>query len=115
MQKNYSLKCPRAGGQAFGFECWYAPPSTSGLLLIGANSLSTPVRIFGADFWVDPFSLIVPVAISSDVNGVGKVMMPIPGGAKGVKLFAQAIWANTPSCSGRGLLSASDALEVEIQ
>ena len=110
----YVLKEPKAGEGKFGFECWKAPPSSYGALLIGRKGLSSAQNLLGVDFWVDPMATILPILMKSDQDGIARVVLPLPLGAQGGKFYAQVIWANTPSCGGSGTLSASDALEVNV-
>jgi len=112
----YSERAARAGEAGFGFTCWKAPPSSAGLLLLGGRRTGAPIHAFGADLWVDPFGVpFVILPAFSDQAGRCTVPLPLPAGVRGARCHAQFIWMNTAACPGKGMLSASDALEVVVQ
>ena len=44
---------------------------------------------------------------------VGTTAGRLPAGTKGIRVFSQFVWANTPTCRGNGPFSASDALTLQ--
>ena len=105
---------PKAGNGAFGLECWKAPPSSYGALLLGVRALGKGVKVLGFDLWVDPLPVFVALPLVSDKEGKAAVKMPLSSQSYGAFFVAQAIWFNPSSCPGKGMFSATDALEVHV-
>ena len=110
---------PRIGNAGFALTCGNAPPNTSGLLALTGNRFASPVVLLGAEVWVDPTLMLVPLAANSSNIGASEVPLPIPSvpTLAGTRIFAQFFWAgptSPPPCPPQGL-SASNALEFVIQ
>jgi len=111
----YVLEAPRAGNQKFGLACTGAPPSSGGVLLIGAGGLAQSIPVLGIELWVNVLSTFTPVLVLADAKGESSLAAPIPAGVSGARLYFQYLWINTATCGGAGTLSSSDALDVLIQ
>jgi hypothetical protein len=106
---------PRVG-QPFGLTCNNAPPlSAQGLLFLGLSGLGQPLAAKGAALWVNPLPTFLLVPVSSDLLGAVWLQGTIPNkaGLVGAKIYTQVFW--TDPCLPLGTLSASNALEIEIQ
>lgn len=111
---------PRIGKLTFMMTCNNAPPLTTGVLLLGARGLASPIRVLGVDVWVDPTGawFLSPPA-SSNHLGAAYFALPLPQNPWLVnqEVDAQFVWLgphSAPSCSPLGV-SASNALEITIQ
>lgn len=111
----YVQSDPLAGSKAFGLECWKAPPSSFGALLLGVRAFAKGIPVLGVTLWVDPVPSFVALPLVSGKEGKAVVKLPLPQGSRGGIFTAQALWANTASCGGLGTFSASDALEIRIR
>lgn len=111
----YVRRDPKAGEPNFGFECWKAPPSSVGFLMIGTKVLDRPFDALGAAIWIDPTQTLLCLAAASDEKGKSVIHLPLPVGTAGASFSGQFVWLNTATCPGSGILSASDALGVVVQ
>ena len=98
--------------------CTGAPPSASGLVLLGAAAASTPIVGFGPELWIDPAGAwFLFLQAFSDAFGASTVALPLPRGSAGAMLHAQFVWAGPsapPPCPPQGL-SASEGLAAVVQ
>jgi hypothetical protein len=108
-------RLPVAGAFDFVVTCINAPPNSIGVLALGFVPSVPGVPIANILVHVNPTLPYLPLYALSDGNGSATVNIPIPAGTRGVKAYCQMIWANTASCPGSGILSASNALEIEVQ
>ncbi|HHI67982.1 MAG TPA: hypothetical protein ENJ97_01515 [Planctomycetes bacterium] len=106
---------PKAGEKNFGFECWNAPPSSSGVLLVSRKTSSSPSNIFGARVYLDLSSGLWPFGMTTGPKGKASLTLPLPLAAKGLSFAAQALWANPAPYNRTRPLSATAALEVTVQ
>ena len=111
---------PRLGNAGFGISCTQAPSNATGGLAFAATSLVQPLRILGADLWVDPRSAFFVVAVSrSSAQGTANDPLPIPNDPTlaGAGLAMQYVWLGPtapPPCPALGI-SASGGLAITIQ
>lgn len=111
---------PRIANATFQLTCNHAPSSTSGLLLLAARALVSPLQVLGVDLWVDPGSAwLASFPVASHAAGGAYVPLAVPGvrSLVGLRLNAQFVWVGPgapPPCPPSGW-SASNALEVTIQ
>jgi hypothetical protein len=102
-------------GQSFDLEISSAAPNTQGVLLIstipdfqGATPIPGISLYLGA-----PFTVVQP--FQTDHIGSALVNFPtVPAVASGVKVYLQALAANTPQYGGNGI-GASAPVEIDIQ
>ena len=106
---------PYAGKKAFGFECWNAPPSSSGVLLVTRKTRATPLTVFGAQVYLDFSTGLWPFGINSGKDGKAIFPIPLPISAKGISFAAQALFLNPSPYGLKHPLSATAALEVTVQ
>ena len=100
----------------FGFTCWKAPQSTRGFLAITVKQATPAIPLVGVNIWVDPNPILILTTVVTDTKGIFNMKIPLMTGLpKGLKVYAQCIWANTASCGGVGTNSASNGLEITIQ
>ena len=92
-----------------------APPRTSGVFLLGGKQDLVGSVILGFRLHVGLQLPLLLLGTTADSSGEGRVRLPIPAGTKGIRVFSQFVWANTPTCRGNGPFSASDALDLTIQ
>jgi hypothetical protein len=96
---------PAWPGQAdFSLFLSGGPPAGLGVLAIGAQS-AVPVDVGGALSWVDPNSAPILLPLALGQNGFRELPLPIPVGASGAELAAQAFLLPPPGC-GQSLLSS---------
>jgi hypothetical protein len=107
---------PLAGSATFAFGCYGgAPPQTAGVLVLGGTPSLGGFLILGAMLHVSLAPPLLLLPVTTDAQGRAAAGVPLPAGSAGLRAFAQLVCANTPSCSGRGLLSATDALAVTVR
>jgi len=108
-------RMPADGAGDFAVTCINAPPNSIGILAVGFVPSVQGVPLANIVVHVNPLFPYLPLYALSDGNGAATVNLPVPAGTRGIKAYCQLIWANTPSCPGSGILSASNALEIEVQ
>jgi hypothetical protein len=109
------LSSPRVGNAAFGTKCVSAQPQTAGFMVAGYFGLPTPVLLFGASTYIDPYapdSLFWPA--TTDIFGNSSFSIPVPAhqGLAGLTLFLQYGWMDPCTLGG---FSASNAMRLTIQ
>jgi hypothetical protein len=106
---------PRENTADFAFLGAGAPPSTVGVLLIGAGRFPSAVPILGAGIFVDLTKPTLLLTAVSGADGRSAVPLPLGSGLVGLRLYNQLVWLNTPACGGRGRLSASNAIDLTVK
>jgi hypothetical protein len=106
---------PRENASNFALLCAGAPAQTSGLLLVGTARLPTGFPLLGASLLVDLGSPHVQAGIATDAAGRLAIPVQLPTGLKGVRVFTQFLFLNTPTCGGLNRLSSSDGLDITVQ
>ncbi|MEQ8766329.1 MAG: CehA/McbA family metallohydrolase [Planctomycetota bacterium] len=107
-------------GQVLRIACLNAPREASGWLLVGVRRLPEPIRIGGADIWVDPSGPVwgehFPLPATSTAGGHAQLSFDIPARLSGApSLYGQWIWLDPTECLPGQRLSASDAIDVMIE
>ncbi|MEM7307504.1 MAG: CehA/McbA family metallohydrolase [Planctomycetota bacterium] len=105
---------PAVMGQNFTLRYFNAPPNASGGLLFSTTPLPDGLPILGANFHILLNPALDPVVSISDDAGYGETTVPLPP-VSGVTVYAQYAWFNPTGCDTDGVLSASDALTIDIQ
>ncbi|GEM_PF-6858512 len=105
---------PRTQSTTFSITSKKAPPNSSGWLIITGRPWDPGVPFSGVDIHVALDAQPLFFLVASDATGFSSTTIPIPL-PSGAKVYAQYFWANTPSCSGSGPLSASNAMEITVQ
>ncbi len=108
----YALTEPFSGRKDFGFQCWKAPSSSRGFLLLGRRPIPRGLKILGVTLYVEPL-IILP--ITSGRWGVSIRKYTLPPGMKGGRFYAQMVWIQAPNWGWYGPLCATDALEITVQ
>lgn len=107
---------PIAGNSGFSFLCSpTAPPNTAGVLAFGGHQDRTGTVLFGMRLHVGLAATFWVVGAVTNAAGAASNPTPLPPGSPGLRLFVQYVFANTPTCTGTGPLSASDALDVTLR
>jgi len=104
---------PIVGAPDFALTCLNAPPDSIGWVFLGTQGVPGGFQVGGITAFVDPFALGVVLPTTSQGAGYAERGLVLPPAASSLKLAAQFLWLNTPSCPGFGDLSASDALMIE--
>lgn len=104
-------------GSTTRITCFNAPPNAPGFLVLGAAQAPAGLTVLGADVLVMPGPLSVVVPVASDRGGYAESVIPTQPTASGATLFAQYVWAGTPSCPNPSgaVLCSSDALSIQFQ
>jgi hypothetical protein len=95
----------------FRITCLNAPPSASGLLVLGLAPDPGGTPILGIDLHVGLGSAYVTLPVQSNDGGYAEVPIAFPGP---VTFVGQYVWANTAACGNGGPLSASDAIQLQL-
>ncbi|MBI3818955.1 MAG: VCBS repeat-containing protein [Planctomycetes bacterium] len=113
---------PTIGNDAFAITCTNAPPSASGVAIIGNMALNPGSDIFNVGIFIDVDFLgsteLFILDMQSNGNGVGFASIPIPNNSQlvGKTYYAQAIWSWGNICSLPPLgLSSSLGLAITLQ
>ncbi len=101
------------GTDDFAFYVSQAPPSTVGVLLLGAG-LTLPLPIEGQTLWVDPAALLPLQIFSTQDTGYGALDLQIPPTAAGKSFAVQAALLGTTACGEPGAFVLSEALTVSV-
>lgn len=105
---------PKAGNSVFAIACVGAPPGALGFLGVGVAGLDPALPIAGIGLHVDVTQPYLVLGASADPGGYDEVAAPLPSTAVGITFYCQTVWVSTGGCSGAQLLSASDALRIDV-
>ncbi|MFQ5503747.1 MAG: hypothetical protein ACE5F1_02995 [Planctomycetota bacterium] len=110
---------PKVGNGAFSLTCSAAPPTTTGLLLLGGTGRATPIPFLGVGLWVGLVAPFYVVPAQSNALGAADTPLPIPADPRlaGGTVYTQFVWAGPRSpapCPPLGY-SASAALKITLQ
>ncbi|MCA8954498.1 MAG: LamG domain-containing protein [Planctomycetes bacterium] len=108
----------KAGNAGFGLTCLRAADTSAqgaiGLLWLGLGRLSAPIKVDGADVWVNPAVPGFLVGIAGNANGLTNLGAPIPASTPvNAKVYFQFFFHH-PSCASVPLF-ASEGLELVVQ
>jgi Domain of unknown function (DUF5122) beta-propeller len=106
---------PEVGVGGFALLGAGAPPSTSGLLMVGFAMVTNPIRILGSRIYVDLSKPHVLIGIASNTNGRVTLPISLPASAKGARAFTQFLWLNTTACGGANTLSSSNGIDMTVR
>jgi hypothetical protein len=98
-------------GTTFGITATNAPPSSPGVLVLGAH-LGSPFQVLNANLLVTP---TVPIGTTADPLGFTRTNLTIPASLPVVpcwNLGAQWFFLTNATCPGTGLLGASERLSL---
>jgi hypothetical protein len=111
-----STRRANAAAPDFALYASQAPPTTIGLLGIGAPARS-PVALDGQSLWLDPHLPIGVVPVATQETGFAIRSLSIPTAATGQTVAAQFGFLATPNCGGDPPGAAwllSEAIEITI-
>ncbi len=97
----------------FAFYLSQAPPSSVGVLLLGA-ALPLPLAIEGQTLWIDAGTLLPLQLLTTMESGYGALDLGIPAAAAGKTFAAQAAVLRTDACGPAGTLVLSEAISVSV-
>lgn len=102
-------------GKSFGLTCTNAPPSSTGVLLLGLGTLPQSAPAKGTQLWVDPAPLLLLIPVASNNWGFVWLQGAIPNNLvlAGASFAVQFFWSD--ACAAPGPYSASNALALTIQ
>jgi hypothetical protein len=105
---------PRVGNAAFAITAARVAPGAAGIVCLGTTVLAAPVRVLGADLWLDPATILVCLSTQADAFGGASAPLPIPAnpGLAGARLAAQLLAID--ACA-QGGVAASNVVVVDVQ
>ena len=106
-------KIPQAGRNV-EFLCSGAPPSSSGVLILGSSPDIVGTQIHHVAVHIDASAPWTSIPANSDPWGGATVPLFVPAGFQGNSFYLQFFWTNTADCGKVGAISATNALEVIV-
>lgn len=109
-----ALNAPRQGNLQFVIAGYHARPAGApGLLALTGGTLAAAFPFYNISIWVDPAAFLILTPIAADRSGVTRFPIPLLSGTKGVRLAAQFLWVEAPSCPGP--LRSTRAADIVVQ
>lgn len=105
----------QVGNADFALTSTSGAPSSASILLLGAKTYASPIKILGVDVWLDISTLAVTVGVPTTPLGAARVALPIPNDTKYANISVATQMLHIDSSCTANNFSTSPALTFTIR